>query len=401
MRILILSFYYPPDLSAGSFRTAALVNSLLAQLPEHAHIDVITTQPNRYHALAQSVAATERTGRLTIRRIELPPHRSGMRDQARAFLAYARGVSRLVEGQAFDLIFATSSRLLTAFLGARLTRKRACPLYLDIRDIFVDTMDNVLPRAAAILLHPLLSLVERYTMRSARRINLVSGGFLPYFQSRYPAQRFDTFTNGIDEEFITHAWQTGSPRSHGAAIKVLYAGNIGEGQGLHKILPQLAQACAKTHQFLVVGDGGKQAALANALAQAGVRNVELHKPVRREELMALYQDADVLFLHLNDYAAFRKVLPSKLFEYAATGKPILAGVAGYAADFLGREVADAAVFAPCDAQAGLAALQGLRTGQTDRSGFVSRFRRTAIMHGMANTLLTLAAPHASTVKDAA
>ena len=46
---------------------------------------------------------------------------------------------------------------------------------------------------------------------------------------------------------------------------------------------------------------------------------------------------DVLFLHLNDYSAFRKVIPSKIFEYAATGKPIVAGVSGYAAEFLRHE----------------------------------------------------------------
>jgi len=35
----------------------------------------------------------------------------------------------------------------------------------------------------------------------------------------------------------------------------------------------------------------------------------------------LVVDADVLFLHLNAYKAFEKVLPSKIFEYAATGRP--------------------------------------------------------------------------------
>ena len=50
----------------------------------------------------------------------------------------------------------------------------------------------------------------------------------------------------------------------------------------------------------------------------------------------------MLFLHLGAVPAFEKVLPSKLFEYAALGKPVLAGVAGYAADFVRAEIDNAA-----------------------------------------------------------
>ena len=48
MRILLLSFYYPPDLSAGSFRAAALVKALTQAGSTGLTIDVLTTVPNRY-----------------------------------------------------------------------------------------------------------------------------------------------------------------------------------------------------------------------------------------------------------------------------------------------------------------------------------------------------------------
>ena len=48
LRVLVLSFYFRPDLSAGSFRASTLVDSLLAILPAGASIEVITTAPNRY-----------------------------------------------------------------------------------------------------------------------------------------------------------------------------------------------------------------------------------------------------------------------------------------------------------------------------------------------------------------
>jgi hypothetical protein len=36
----------------------------------------------------------------------------------------------------------------------------------------------------------------------------------------------------------------------------------------------------------------------------------------------LYQEAGALFLHQDDFSAFKKVLPSKLFEYTVMGSPI-------------------------------------------------------------------------------
>ena len=85
-----------------------------------------------------------------------------------------------------------------------------------------------------------------------------------------------------------------------------------------------------------------------SLNLSGCQNVVLLPPVQRDELIAIYQSADVLFLHLNDFDAFKNVLPSKLFEYAATGKPIWAGVASYAAEFITNRIENSAVFPPCN-----------------------------------------------------
>ena len=386
MRILFLSFYFPPDLSAGSFRARALIDSLVSQLPEKATIHVITTLPNRYASHDEFALAHEQLGALTVDRISLPSHQSGTFDQARAFVRFYRESLRLVRGESYDLVFATSSRLMTAFLGARISRKMKTPLYLDIRDIFVDTMKDVFPGIKAKILLPVLSRVEAFTFRSAKRVNLVSEGFRSYFESRYPNLPYDFFTNGIDEEFLDRTVSPTGP-SENAVIQVLYAGNIGEGQGLHKILPQLAKKCGERYRFTVVGDGGRKNLLQEALADAGVHSVEILPPVPRKNLHQMYQRADVLFLHLNDYDAFAKVLPSKLFEYAATGKPMLAGVGGYAAHFLRTEVANCGVFSPCDVEEGFDALNGLSFELNARVAFVEKYSRKKIMDRMAQKLL--------------
>jgi hypothetical protein len=392
MRVLVLSFYYTPDLSAGSFRASALVESLARLLPAGAHVDVITTLPNRYHSFSAAAAVEEEQPGISIFRIALPKHAGGMRDQSRAFLRFSRETIRRVRGERYDVVFATSSRLMTAFLGARVARMTHARLYLDIRDIFADTMKEVLPRRVSWLLHPLLSAVEKFTMRRADRINLVSPGFSTYFSCRYPDQSFTYFTNGVDEEFVS-----ARPRADtdiaglGASpLTVLYAGNIGDGQGLHTIIPELARVMAGRVQFKIIGAGGRLEALKRAIQDASLDNVEILPPVGRSELIAAYQAADVLFLHLNAYEAFKKVLPSKIFEYAALGKPIWAGVPGYAAQFVSGEITNAAVFAPCDVSGALRAFETLSLKTAPRLAFLAKYSRANISAALARDVLAVA-----------
>jgi len=385
---LLLSFYFEPDLSAGSFRSSALVRALQPLMPEGSLIDVVTTQPNRYASFAAHASQREQRPGVVIHRIALPSHKSGMIDQSRAFLAYARQAMRHVREREYDLVFATSSRLMTAVLGAWVAQRKDTLLYLDIRDIFVDTIKHLLPRYLLFLMRPFFSLLERAAVNRAARVNLVSPGFSAYFSARYPGREFSYITNGIDEEFAAAAAQI-DPGRHSAEKEklVVYAGNIGEGQGLHTIIPPLAKKMEGRVRFKVIGDGGRIGAFRKALAEAGVANVELMPPVDRARLIALYQSADVLFLHLNDYDAFNKVLPSKLFEYAAIGKPIWAGLAGFAASFVREQIPNAVVFSPCNAVEAEQVFAHLELWDQPRAKFVKDYARPHLAAKMAAEII--------------
>lgn len=384
MKILVLSFYYKPDLCAGSFRCSALVKQL--DVKENLEVDVITTQPNRYSSFSMQAPEFESNGKIKIYRIDLIPHKNGIIDQMRSFVGFYIEAIRISRSEKYDLVFATSSRLFTAFLGARISSINKAPLYLDIRDIFVDTIDNVMSSKINWLVKPVVSLIEAYTFRKAKRINLVSEGFKEYFVKRYPRSEYSWFTNGIDNDFLSFLPGCEKTYDRSSYITVLYAGNIGEGQGLHHILPKLARRLGGAVKFKIIGDGGRKKLLKESIC--GIENIELLSPVNRHDLIKEYSNADVLFLHLNDYPAFRKVLPSKIFEYAALGKPILAGVSGYAAEFLQKEVVGCSIFSPCDDEGAYDAFVNLSLKLTPRNEFVEKFSRDKIMARMAGDIVS-------------
>lgn len=381
----MLSFYYYPDLSAGSFRATSLVKQIIKEIPG-VEIEVITTLPNRYASFNPVALALEKQPQLKIHRVQLLKHQNGMIDQARSFVLYAKKVMSLSHKSNYDLIFATSSRLMTATLGAWLSKTKKIPLYLDIRDLFVDTLCNVLPKRKAYIARPFFTFLERWTFNQAVRINLVSQGFNPYFEATYPEKELRFFTNGIDDEFVGNNILNNSSSVGDKTIQVLYAGNIGEGQGLQHIIPPLAKFLEEKVRFKILGDGGKKNKLNLALENYGCTNVDLLSPVDRGALIQEYQEADVLFLHLNNHEAFKKVLPSKLFEYAALGKPIWAGVAGYPAQFIQQEISNAAIFKPGDYIEAANALSQLTLQTIPREKFIKKYNREQIMSDLSQDI---------------
>lgn len=384
-RVLYLTFYFEPDLCAGSFRNSPLAKELALQLNGKTQVDVISTLPNRYSSFSLEAKSEEVIDNLIIRRIKLPIHKSGFFDQILAFKDYYFQTKKIIKDSNYDLVFASSSRLFTAFLGYQIASKRKIPLILDIRDIFTDTLNDVLPnKLLKFFLLPLLTFLEKRIFNYASHINLISAGFKSYFEVfKNPSYSF--FTNGIDAEFIYekdfHECLPTSP------ITITYAGNIGEGQGLHKIIPKAASLLGDGYLFRIIGDGGTKDLLESAVKELNVNNVKIEKPVRRDELIEIYKKSHFLFMHLNDYKAFEKVLPSKVFELGAFPRPIIAGVNGYSREFINKYVPNSILINPTDYTELYNALKSYKYSIVQRKDFISKFDRRNINKDLAAEII--------------
>ncbi len=388
MKILHLTFYFEPDLCAGSFRNTPLFKELKSQIGNDDFVHVVTTQPNRYSTYKTKAEVVESGKNYKIDRIKIPTHKSGLFDQAISFCVFFYNVIKLVRKEKYDIVLASSSRLFTAFLGRLIAKKNNAYLYLDIRDIFVDTLSDIFSKKRIIQIPAvaLLKLVESYTFANANHINLVSGGFKAYF-SKYTKPSFSFYTNGIDEEFLNI--NTTKSREKSDVFTITYAGNIGSGQGLEKVIPQAAKLLGNNYHFRIIGDGGTKNLLIQNIASMNLTNVEIINPVSRAELIDYYLNSDFLFLHLNDLDAFKKVLPSKIFEYGAFNKPIIAGVSGFASEFIRDNLQNYILFEPTDVNDMVNQIKAFKITDMDRTDFIEKFARESIIKKMANSILTI------------
>lgn len=384
MRILFLSYFFEPDLSAGSFRNTSLFEELRDLIGNNGFIDIYTTHPNRYSSFDDNNIKYNNGVNYQITRIKVPAHNNGFISQVKSFAFYYKETLKAVENKKYDIIYASSSKLFTAFLAKKISIKIKCPLYLDIRDIFADTVKDVF-KNKKIIGYPLFlfaTFIEKYTFKNSTYINLVSGGFEKYFE-KYPNPNYFFYTNGIDNDFINR--QFNSPKN----IKkiITYAGNIGSGQGLEKIIPIAAKKLGSEYFFRIIGDGGTKKLLENELKKLSIDNVEIINPVNRTELLEYYDSTTFLFLHLNDLEAFKKVLPSKIFEYGSTNKPIIAGVSGYAADFIRTNLTNFILFNPTDVNDMINQITSFEIKFENRDKFKENFNRKNIMSNMAISIV--------------
>lgn len=354
-------------------------------------VDVITTLPNRYNTFdAEAPSFEEREG-YNVYRVSVPKHNSGMRDQIMSFKIFYEEVNKIVEKIDYDLVVASSSRLFTAYLGYTVAKRKQISLYLDVRDIFVDTIKEVVKnKLIKFVMLPLLKCIEKITFSYAKHINLISEGFKPYFE-QYKQATYSYYTNGIDDAFIEFTLSDKGKSETNTVKRIVYAGNIGEGQGLHKVIPKAALLLGDEYEFFVFGDGGAKQKLLKELKSLQVKNVYVINPLPRKDLIKEYQKADFLFIHLNNYEAFYKVLPSKIFELAMFKKTIVAGVSGYANLFIAENLPDSILFKPCDYQEMVAKMSSKNEEIVDikRIEFISKFKRETINKKMAQSILEL------------
>ena len=140
--------------------------------------------------------------------------------------------------------------------------------------------------------------------------------------------------------------------------------------------------------FLIIGDGGQKHLLQMEINKLNIKNVILKNPITRKKLIEVYNTADYLFLHLNDALAGKKVLPSKIFELSTYHKYILAGVGGFAAKFIKKEVSDCFVFEPCNVNSLVKFLLSHKCKEIlTRETFVNKFKRSKINEEFSMSIL--------------
>lgn len=354
MRILYVSHYFPPEMGAPAGRVSGLAR-LWARSGHEVHI--LTGFPHhptgRIHpayrrAFLRGFLREDFHG-VAVHRTWIYP--AANRGKFRRSLNYASfmasaafyGSLRLPRP---DVIVATSPQLLCAAAGHLLSLRFRAPLVMEVRDLWPESLIAVEASARPSFLVRNLERLARalyvrarhvVTVTEAQRANILAYGL--------PASRVTVIPNGVDEEFLAAARDAGAPPGDGdRPFIVTYIGTMGMAHRLETLLDaaHLLRDDPRV-RFRLVGEGARRQALETRARELALNNVEFIGERPREEVPRWIAESAVCAVLLRRSDVFRTVVPSKMFEIMAMGRPILLGVRGEAEQLLIRAGAGMAI----------------------------------------------------------
>jgi glycosyltransferase involved in cell wall biosynthesis len=231
-----------------------------------------------------------------------------------------------------DVIVASAPPFSSLLLGAALSSATNIPLLLDYRDEWgVSNMhwENRRLRGPSIALQRRM---EHYALRRASAVLATSPRSASELEAlcraaRAPAPVTHIF-NGFDPEDFEGVQGSG-PRPSNRRWRLVYTGTLYSLMSPEPLLQAIERLAASRPDLAaridLVFAGRRAPEQAQRLARvAGVCRLETHEYVSHGEAIALMRSADALCLLLSDLPGADRVIPAKLFEYIAVGKPILA-----------------------------------------------------------------------------
>jgi colanic acid biosynthesis glycosyl transferase WcaI len=284
-----------------------------------------------------------------------------------------------------------------ALLGARLGGAQA---WLHVQDFEVDAaFDLGLLRSER--LQRSAFAVERWLLQRFDIVSSISSAMLKKLHDKQVApERIRFFPNWVDTQQIRPLAGENPLRAElgidSATSVLLYAGNMGEKQGLELIIDVARTFSGSTDVlFLLCGDGAaKRRTMDAARGLANVRFMPLQPLEKLNELLNLAE------IHLLPQRAEAEslVMPSKLTAIMASGRPVVAS-ARNGSDVARAAIAGGLVVPPGDAEAFGAAIRRLLSDATLRTNLAragrayaeSNWDRDAVLKSLHADLEQLAA----------
>jgi glycosyltransferase involved in cell wall biosynthesis len=238
------------------------------------------------------------------------------------------------------------------------TRLGAKPFFLHVQDLWPDSLiaSGMLPkgwvgRVAVKTMGKLVQLTER----KAAVIGVSSHSVKEIILARNPAinpEKIIYAPNPTNEDLFRPVGeirqQLGIDADGAPVTTVMYAGAIGEVQGLDSLISAAALLTARTDiQITIVGDGISRHRLEERVQKEGLFNVKFMGRVPQPSMPEQMARAHIQFVSLADDSFLTHTTPSKIATLLALGVPIVAHMAGDGARLV-RDAKAGVIVAPGD-----------------------------------------------------
>jgi glycosyltransferase involved in cell wall biosynthesis len=246
-----------------------------------------------------------------------------LRTAARAALAYLRLIARSVVARRPDAVLMLYPGHLDVLVLAPIWRARRVPVVFDplisLRDTIV--VDRKMHEASS-LVGRLSLLVDRWSFRLANLVLTDTPEVADHYceLTGVPRSRFEVLWPGVNEAVFSPPSST-----PGDPTRVLFYGSFIALHGVDTIVRAARLLMDRGVTVRIIGTGQERWAVEEIIALEGITNVELVGTVPLEELPGEIRAAGICLGIFGTSSKAARVVPFKVFECLAMGRPVVTG----------------------------------------------------------------------------
>jgi glycosyltransferase involved in cell wall biosynthesis len=393
-RIVLLTQFFPPETGAGANRIGPMADVL----SKYYDVLVVTLKPSypspHEHKGISLKAHDARYPYVAKRTFGFYPHKGSLLLRTLREQLMALRLALRVLPESADILVTSSPSMFLGPVGLAVARAKKAKFAWDVRDITWGYARDVAGPSPVMTFAT--RLLEKYILFALRRADLVVGASQGItrmlIDSGVDAGRTITVANGISADLLGDIVQRTAGKVKNRRPVVAYAGVIGYNQNLGVLLE--AARMLPDVDLVLAGDGPELPMLKKKARKLGLGNVSFRGYLDREKLLELYRQSDVLIASVRSSPTIdATMIPIKLFEYMAAGRPIVYAGRGAAAELL-CQIGCAVTVDPGDPEAisdAIARLLGdaeqmRNLGLRGRSSVQSDFHRDKLMEQFASAL---------------
>ena len=354
MKILYISQYFPPEIGAGAVRA----REFSRRWADAGHrVTVLTGVPNYNYraddgrggggADAEESDGADGGGGVDVARTWL--WSVGDRRRRSRILSYSSfGVSSALRGLATprpDVIFASSPPLPVGLAGWWIGSLKRRPFVFDVRDLWPESLIDLGAARPDSRLAKTLAAAASFLYRRAARVAVTSDASRDALirSGKVEPGKVATVTNGVETDVFAPAESASAERralGFEDAFTVSFIGTIGMAHDVDTVLRAAARlgeeegAAGRRVKFVFVGEGPGKARAMDAAKRMAVGSAEFLPAVPRERVPSVIGASDVCIVSLKKAAVNAEIIPVRLLEFMAGGKPTVAAASGQAARLL-------------------------------------------------------------------
>lgn len=342
MKILLIAQYFPPEMGALASRASELAEVWAS---ENQQVSILTGFPNypagvvppEYKDKLRRLVYREKVNGYQVVRTWLTTL-SNDRSSARVLGYLSFFFSSMLTGlflPRHDVIIASSPPLTVGLSGWLISRIRRIPFILEIRDLWPESITASGVSSQGSLLIRILSWMANFLYQHSRNIVVVSPAFREDLHIKHGVDKNKVYLvpNGVKLEYFLKA-AGGAEIVDELGLKgqtiAAYIGNYGWAQGLMTVI----QAASITREmdcnvaYLFVGGGADEDNLKRTVEEQNLTNVHFVHQQPKERVPDYIQAADICLVPLRDEPVFETVIPSKMFEFMASSRPVVLSAKG-------------------------------------------------------------------------